>query len=329
ARCRTRSVVKLKIKGLGLVINSQTWHGKKTNSMLSVRVRSLKWEEYQAAFILLLPATLGLVIFAFIPIIQAFWVSFCDAPLLSSQRFPVGLQNYRAALRDPDFLRSLVNTLSYTVGVVSLQVILALILALLINNHFPGVGFFRSAYFLPVVTSLVVVSTVWKIMYHTDNGLINSLLRTFKLPAQPWLTSPRLALFSIILIGVWKEVGFSMLVLLGGLKNIPNDLYEAADLDGVTAWKTFWLITLPLLRRVLLFVVVLSTINAFKIFIPIYVITDGGPANSTQTLVFYVFQNAFRYFKLGYASALSFLLLALVLVLIAAQFRLLRSDLEY
>ena len=291
--------------------------------------RRLQLEEWRAAAILLLPATLGLLIFAFFPIAQAFEVSFYEAPLLSTQREFVGLANYQTAMTDSVFQRALVNTLIYTVAVVIFQVVLALLLAALINHRFRGVGLFRSAYFLPVVTSLVVVSTVWKIMYHTDNGLINSVLRTVSLPPQPWLISPDLALWSIVIIGVWKEVGFSMLILLGGLQSIPGDLYESAAMDGASAWTAFWRITLPLLRRALLFVVVFSTINAFKIFIPIYVITDGGPADSTQTLVFYIFQSAFRYYKLGYATALSFLLLALVLILTAAQFRLLRSDVQY
>jgi multiple sugar transport system permease protein len=294
-----------------------------------LKAHRLELEEWRAAAILLLPATLGLLIFAFFPIAQAFEVSFYEAPLLSTQREFVGLANYQTAMTDSVFQRALVNTLIYTVAVVIFQVVLALLLAALINHSFPGVGLFRSAYFLPVVTSLVVVSTVWKIMYHTDNGLINSVLRTASLPPQPWLISPDLALWSIVIIGVWKEVGFSMLILLGGLQSIPGDLYESAAIDGASSWTAFWRITLPLLRRALLFVVVFSTINAFKIFIPIYVITDGGPADSTQTLVFYIFQSAFRYYKLGYAAALSFLLLGLVLILTAAQFRLLRSDVQY
>lgn len=294
-----------------------------------LKVSALVAEEWKAAALLLLPATLGLLIFALFPIAQAFQISFFDAPLLSNQREFVGLENYTQALADLKFQRALLNTVLYTVAVVFFQVVLALLLAMLINHAFPGVGLFRSAYFLPVITSLVVVSTVWKIMYHTDNGLINSMLRTAGLSAQPWLTSPDLALFSIVIIGVWKEVGFSMLVLLGGLQSIPGDIYESCSIDGANTWSTFWKITLPLLRRALLFVVVLSTINAFKIFIPIYVITNGGPADSTLTLVFYIWQNAFSYFKLGYASALSFLLLGLVLILTAAQFRLLRSNVEY
>lgn len=289
----------------------------------------LELEEWRAAVILLLPALLGLLIFSFLPIAEAFELSFYEAPLLSQQRDFAGLENYTTALNDAVFRRAILNTILYAVAVVVFQVVLALLLATLINNYFPGVGLFRSAYFLPVVTSLVVVSTVWKIMYHADNGLINSLLRTLSLPPQQWLTSPDLALWSIVIIGVWKEVGFSMLVLLGGLQSISADLYESASIDGASGWTAFWRITLPLLRRALLFVVVYSTINAFKIFIPIYVITDGGPSDSTQTMVFYVFQTAFRYFKLGYASALSFLLLILVLLLTAIQFRLLRSDVEY
>lgn len=302
-----------------------------TSRKMLTRLRSsaLVAEEWKAAALLLLPASLGLLIFAAFPIAQAFQISFYDAPLLGEQREFVALGNYSAALQDPEFQRALLNTVLYTIAVVILQVVLALLLATLINHAFPGVGVFRSAYFLPVITSLVVVSTVWKIMYHTDNGLINSILRTAGLSAQPWLTSPDLALFSIVIIGVWKEVGFSMLVLLGGLQAIPGDIYESCSIDGSNSWSTFWRITLPLLRRALLFVIVLSTINAFKVFIPIYVITNGGPSDSTLTLVYYIWQNAFSYFKLGYASALSFLLLGLVLILTAAQFRLLRSNVEY
>ncbi len=297
--------------------------------MFSWRPGGLKWEEYRTAAILIAPAMLGIVIFSFIPIIQAFSTSFYDAPLLSPRRTYIGLDNYITAFNDPVFIRSIVNTLVYAIGTVILQVILALGLALLIRDKLPGIGFFRSAYFLPVVTSLVVVSTVWKVMYNTNDGLINSVLRTANLPPQPWLTSPNLALLSIIIIGVWKEVGFSMLVLLGGLNNIPAELYEAASIDGARGWYRFWRITLPLLRRPMLFVVVLSTINAFKVFTPVYLITEGGPVDSTQTMVYYIYQTSFKYFKMGYASALSFIVLALVLVFTIVQFRMLRSDVEY
>lgn len=289
----------------------------------------LRFEEYRAAVILLLPAVIGLFVFALIPVYQAFRMSFYDAPLLSPRREYIGLENYSDALSDGVFHTALVNTITYAIAVVILQVVFALILAMLIKDRFPGVGFFRTSYIIPIVTSLVVVSTVWKIMYHTDNGLINSVLRTLSIPPQRWLTDPDISLISIIIIGVWKEVGFSMLVLLGGIQSIPGDLYEAASIDGASSWKSFWRITLPLLRRAMLFVVVLSTVNAFKIFIPIYVITSGGPGDSTQTLVHYIYETVFRYFKLGYGSALSFLLLGIVLLLTAGQFYMLRSDVEY
>src|SRR5713226_5159179 len=228
--------------------------------MLSRRAR-LRREEYQAAFILLLPAAIGLILFSVVPILQAFQLSFYDAPLLSPQRTFIGLENYATAIGDAVFIQALINTIIYAIETVILQVVVALVLALLIRNYFPGIGIFRSAYFLPVVTSLVVVSTVWKIMYHTDNGLINSILRTASLPPLHWLTSTDLALWSIVILGVWKEVGFSMLVLLGGLHAIPRDMYEAGAIDGATGWNAFWHITLPLLRRAMLFVVVLSTIK--------------------------------------------------------------------
>lgn len=296
--------------------------------MLNRRAR-FKREEYQAAFVLLLPAAIGLIVFSFVPILQAFQVSFYDAPLLSPQRTFIGLENYVTALGDPVFIHALTNTIVYSVEVVILQVVVALILALLIRNYFPGIGIFRSAYFLPVMTSLVVVSTVWKIMYHTDNGLINSVARSFSLAPIPWLTSPDVALLSMVIVGVWKEVGFSMLVLLGGLQGIPHDLYEAGAIDGATGWSSFWNITLPLLRRAMLFVVVLATINAFKLFVPVYVMTEGGPADSTQSLVYYIYRSAFSYYKVGYASALSFILLIMVVILAAIQFRVFRSDVEY
>ncbi|MBK8021965.1 MAG: sugar ABC transporter permease [Chloroflexi bacterium] len=294
-----------------------------------VRKHRLRFEEYRAAAILLAPAIIGLFVFALFPVFEAFRMSFYDAPLLSPRREFVGLENYNDILMDTVFHTAIVNTIVYAIAVVVLQVVLALVLAMLIKDKFPGVGFFRTAYIIPIVTSLVVVSTVWKIMFHTDNGLINSVLQMFSIAPVRWLTDPNVSLFSIVIIGVWKEVGFSMLVLLGGIQSIPGDLYEAASIDGASDWKTFWRITLPLLRRALLFVVVLSTVNAFKIFIPIYVITSGGPSDSTQTIVHYIYETVFRYFKLGYGSALSFVLLAIVLALTAGQFILLRSDVEY
>lgn len=293
------------------------------------KVQKLHREELKSAFFLLLPATIGLLVFSFYSIISAARTSFFDVSMLSLKYIPVGFANYIKAFHDKVFLISIGNTLFYTVAVVLLQVTLALIFALILKNAFAGVGFFRSAIFLPGITSMVVVSTIWKILYHTDVGMINSILQTLGATPVGWLTDANVALWSIVIIGVWKDVGFSMLVLLGGLNVIPSDYYEAASIDGASGWTSFRKITLPLLRRSLLFVTVLATINAIKVFIPIYVITSGGPANSTRTLVFNIYNTVFGYYKLGYGSALSMILLLIVGVVVGIQFRLLRSDVEY
>ncbi len=199
---------------------------------------------------------------------------------------------------------------------------------MLVKDHLPGLGFFRTVYFLPVVASFVVMATVWKFLF-AETGIFNTLLLTVGLPAQPFLKSADQALAGLALLGFWKFVGFNMLVFLGGLQSIPSDVYEAANMDGASRAQTFVRITLPLLKRVMLFVVVMTTIEAFKVFTPIYVMTSGGPQDSTNAIVFHAFRTAFRYYELGYAAAMSFVLLGLVLVLMWAQFRFLRTEVEY
>jgi multiple sugar transport system permease protein len=203
-----------------------------------------------------------------------------------------------------------------------------LVLALLLKQQVRGLAFFRSSIFLPVITSLVVISTVWKLMFNSQ-GFINSFLQTVGLGAQPFLASPGQALLSLVFMGVWKDVGFYMLIFLAGLQAIPMELYESAEIDGATKARRFVWITLPLLRRATVFVIVIGTISAFKVFTPVYLMTDGGPADSTTVIVFYIFRSAFRYFQMGYASAMSFILLGIVLILTVVQFRLLRPSEEY
>jgi len=285
-------------------------------------------EAYWVAFWLLLPATAGLIIFTFVPIVYAFWISLHDYQLLSGQLTWTGAANYVRLLSDPSVTKALVVSLLYTVISVVAQVVLGLGLALLVSERVRGLGFFRAAYFLPVVASLVVMATIWKFLY-AESGLFNAILQTVGLPSQPFLKSADQALLSIAALGVWKFVGFNMLVLLGGLQAIPVDLYESAGLDGAGAIQRFAYITLPLLKRVLLFVVVMTSIESFKLFTPVYVMTTGGPQDSTDAIVFQIFRTGFRYYELGYAAAMSFLLLAVVVILMWFQFRALRSDVEY
>lgn len=296
--------------------------------MIRLRASGLERQRYWTAFLFLLPATAGIVFFFLIPIAQALRISLFDYALLSPEQTFVGLANYRQAWKDPVFRVSLNNTLLFTVLLVTLQTVAALILAVLLKQKVRGLGFFRSAFFIPVVTSLVVISTVWKLLYNSQ-GFINSVLRTLGAGPQPFLSSPDQALLSLVAMSVWKDVGFYMLIFLAGLQGVPEELHESAAIDGATRWQSFWKITLPLLRRPTVFVVVVGTIAAFKVFTPVYLMTDGGPAESTMVMVFYIFRTAFRYFEMGFASAMSFILLGIVLVLTLAQFRLLRAAADY
>lgn len=285
-------------------------------------------EAYWLAFWLLLPATVGLIVFTFAPLAYAFWISLQDYQLLSGQLTWVGAANYARLLSDPGVVKSLLVSGLYTVISVVAQVVLGLSLAMLVKDRVRGLGFFRTAYFLPVVASFVVMATIWKFLY-AESGLFNTLLLTVGLPPQPFLKSADEALLSIAALGVWKFVGFNMLIFLGGVQAIPSDLYESAALDGAGPTQRFWHITLPLLKRVMLFVVVMTSIESFKLFTPVYVMTSGGPQDSTNAIVFQIFRTGFRYYELGYAAAMSFLLLAFVMVLMWLQFRALRTDVEY
>ena len=298
------------------------------NHVMPARVSGLARQRYLTAAVFLLPATVGILLFSVLPILQALRISFLDYALLNPQQIFVGAENYQRAFTDPVFRIALNNTILYSVLLVVGQTLLALVLALLLKQQIRGLGFFRSAFFLPVVTSLVVISTVWKLMYNSQ-GFVNGVLGTFGIGAQPFLASSTQALPSLVLMSVWKEVGFYMLIFLAGLQAVPGELYESAAIDGANRWTSFWRITLPLLRRATVFVMVVGTISAFKVFTPVYLMTDGGPADSTMVIVFYIFRVAFRYFEMGYASAMSFILMGIVIVLTLLQFRLLRTTVEY
>ena len=285
-------------------------------------------ESYQLAFWLLLPATAGLIAFTFLPILYALWISFNNYQLLTGNTTWIGLANYTRLVSDPAFGQSLWVAGLYTAMMVVAQVVGGLGLALLVQDRVRGIGFFRTVYFLPVVASFVVMAAVWKFLY-AETGIFNTLLLTVGIPAQPFLKSVNQALPAIAVLGFWKFVGFNMLVFLGGLQAIPPDLYEAAGIDGASPLRRFIHVTLPLLKRVMLFVVVMTTIEAFKVFTPIYLMTGGGPQDSTNAVVFLVFRNAFRYNEMSYAAAMSFVLLGVVMVLMLVQFRAFRTDVEY
>ncbi len=281
------------------------------------------------AYAFLLPGVLGLALFALVPLVYALIMSLNRWDSFRGPLGFVGLENYQTLATDPTFWRGLRNTAYYALWEVPLQCGLALGLALLVQQPLRGIGLARAAYYVPVVISMVVAAALWRIMFDSQSGLLNSILVAIGLPRQPFLLSPTLTLPTLAVALSWKWVGFSMLIFLAGLQSIPHDYYEAAQIDGASALRRFWSITLPLLRRPAAVVVVTTSVNAFKLFTPIYIITQGGPEESTTTIVYQVFQNAFRYNKLDLASAMGFILLLILLVLTAIQLRWLRSRVEY
>jgi multiple sugar transport system permease protein len=277
----------------------------------------------------LLPAALGLGLFRFWPVLSAVETSFYEQSLISARRTFVGLANYARALEDEAVLHSVANTLTYALAKVPIQVALGLALALLVNRGGRLIWMVRSAIFLPVVTTLVVAATLWLLILQPDQGLMNGLLSTLHLPRQPFLRDVGQALPSLVAMMVWKDVGLSMLFFLAGLQGIPEVYYEAARTDGAGDWARFRYLTLPLLRGTLLFVVVMEVVFALRVFSPVYVMTQGGPRDATSVIVFQIYQQAFPLNSVGYASALSVLLLVFIALVTAVLRRLAGGAVSY
>jgi multiple sugar transport system permease protein len=282
--------------------------------------------EQRSAWAMVAPALVGLFLFLGIPALLALGLSFTNARLISPNAPSfVGLDNYaRAFTNDPSFLRSLLNTFYFAAVVVPVQAGLGLALAVLVNHKVRGVNLFRTIYFLPVVTSMVVVSILWTFMYQ-ETGLINSMLSRLTggaFEGVAWLQEPATAMPAIMLLSVWQGVGFHMIIWLAGLQTIPEELYEAARMDGANAWQQFHNVTWPGLRPTLVFVVVTITIAAFGLFVQIDVMTRGGPLDSTTTIIFHAVRKGFREQEVGYGAAISLIFFVLVLIVSLVQRRL-------
>lgn len=266
-------------------------------------------------YLFLVPACIILGAFIFYPLLQAVWMSFTDYNMISDPAF-VGFENYKEIVEDDLFWKTLGQTFLYLIVVVPTLVILPIFLAILVNQKIKGIGFFRSAYYVPVVTSMVVVGITWKWVY-ADQGILNYLLESVGIIDGPvhWLTSPTSSIFAVMAVTVWKGLGYYMVIYLAGLQAIPSDLFEAADIDGANKWKQIFHITIPMLMPSIIIVTIMSSISAMKVFEEIYVMTGGGPLNSSKTLVFYIYQEAFEKLRMGYASAVGVILLLITLVL--------------
>ncbi len=268
---------------------------------------SLASKEELAAYLFILPSLAGFIVFLVVPMLASLGISLYDWELLVPPRF-IGLQNFVDLLRDTVFRKVLLNTVYYTVGLVPLNIVISLGLALALNARLRFVNLYRLAFFLPVVTVTVAVSLIWKWMYDPFAGLIDELLRLVGITGPNWLSDPNWAMPALILMSVWKGFGYNMVLFLAGLQGIPTTIYEAALIDGAGAWQRFRRITLPLLSPTMFFAVVMTVISSFQVFDQAYVMTGGGPAFATNTIVMYIWQSGFQFFKMGYASAIAWVL---------------------
>lgn len=277
------------------------------------------------------PALVLLLVFLAIPFVMAIYLSFTDQRLIPNPNLPtqfIGLRNYIRLIDDEAFIRGLLNNFYFVLVVVPIQTSLALFLAILINQKIKGVNTYRTIYFSPVVTAMVVVAVIWTFLYN-PSGLINAFIGFISFGAlgpYNWLQNTRLVFPAIMVLSIWQGVGFQMIIYLAGLQEIPNELYEAAEVDGANKWSQFLNITWPMLRNTTIFVVLTTTILAFKLFDQVKVMTDGGPQNASMTTILYVINTGWGTLKVGYASAVSVIFFIIVLVISLLQRGVIREE---
>ena len=284
-------------------------------------------ESNTAAWFFLAPALLLIFVFFFLPVAASLVLSVTDFDIYgiansSNTRF-VGFQNYVKLLHTPDFWNALKNTFYFAFVGGPLTIAVSLGAALLLNSKLVRFkGFFRTLYFTPFVTTLVAVAIVWRYLYHTRYGLFNYGLGKIGLGPIDWLGDPHWAMPAIILMAVWKSFGYNMLIFIAGLQAIPEELYDAAQIDGASPWRQFWSITLPMLAPTLVFISVITMIGYFQLFAEPYVMTQGGPLRSTTSVVLLMYEEGFRWWRMGYAAAIAFVLFIVILIATLLQFRL-------
>jgi len=263
----------------------------------------------------LLPALALLALTVFWPAFQAFSLSFTryEYDLTQAPQW-IGFANFQRLWQDEVFWQTLRNSLLYLLGVVPVLVTVPLGLAILVNRALKGIHWFRMAFYTPVVISLVVAGIAWNALY-SSNGLFNQLLEALGLSSVPWLTSPNLALWSVMAVTIWKGLGYYMVIYLAGLQAIPGELYEAAAIDGSDGWRRHWDVTIPLMRPYLVLVAVISSISATKVFEEVFIMTKGGPRNSSKTVVYYLYEQAFQNLEISYACTIGLVLFLTILLL--------------
>lgn len=268
----------------------------------------------------LLPTLIGFFVFILGPVIASFFLGFTKWDLLTPPKW-IGLGNYETMIFDtPLFWKTLTNALYYTLLYVPGAVILPLFVAVLMNQRLRGVTFYRSVYFLPVVTSTVAVALVWQWLYNPEFGPINYVLDLVGIQGPAWISSPEWAMPALVIMSVWQVIGYNMVIYLAGLQGIPEEFYEAASIDGANRWRQFFHITVPLISPTTFFILIVSIIGSLQVFEQTYILTEGGPAYATLTIAFYIYQQAFQFFHMGFGAALSYVLFVIILLLTLVQF---------
>ena len=299
----------------------------------NINKKSLFYIFYKSRYIylfILIPTSLFLI-FTLYPIIRTIILSFYDWKIVGSSIF-VGFKNYINIFKDNIFILSLRNTIFYSLGSVPGQMIFAVIAALLLNQKIKGRIIFRTLYFLPVVTSWVVVSFIFLYIFNSQAGLVNFILKDLLHITDQyyvWFNNGTTALLVIIILGIWKGIGWAMMIILAGLQSIPQELYEAAKVDGANSLQLFWKITYPLLRSTLVYVLVLLTVGSFQVFISVYIMTGGGPMHQTEVVLSWLYKNAFNYLELGYGSAIATVMMFILLIISFLQIKFISKSIEY
>lgn len=290
------------------------------------------WKSTLKAFLYLLPALIILGVFNIYPIVKSFLMSlYTDYDYWNDVVYAYGFANYIALWKDESFRRALLNTLLFVLGVVPISIVLSLAIAMLLNTNIKIRGFFRTIYFLPFVTSVVAVAIVWSWIFHSDYGILNYFLGLVGIDAIKWITDPTYAMPALIILSVWKGLGFNIILFLAGLQNINKQYYLAARVDGASAWQRLKTITIPLLSPTTFFVSIISIISAFKVFDEIFALFGGrpGPGGSTLTVVYYVYQKFYEEWEFGLASAAAYMLFIVIFIFTLVQLYIGKKKVHY
>ncbi len=301
----------------------------KANGLSRKEKLKRNWDKYGLVYVFLIPILIHFAIFQLFPILFSFVLTFTNWPVIGEPKF-IGLQNWLALFKDPLAWKALWNTVLFSIYYIVPTMALGLILALLINSGKIGVGFFKGLFFLPVVTSFVVISGIWSWLFTgTEDGFINRLLGLVGIEPQLFLSDSTQALIVLAALSIFKVCGSTMIYYYAGLQSVPEELYEAGKIDGAGSWKMFWKITFPLLMPIHFYVAIITTIGSFQIFDSAFLLTSGGPSQSTTTIVYYLYQEGFTSLRLGYASVLAYVLFIIIFFISLIQKKFMGKEVSY